>query len=56
MTKGKIPVPTGHVNLRMLAEHLGLSQTTVSLVLNNSPSAKSIPRRRGTGWWRLPSG
>jgi LacI family transcriptional regulator len=27
----------------MLAEHLSLSQTTVSLVLNNSPSAKSIP-------------
>lgn len=27
----------------MLAEHLGLSQTTVSLVLNNSPSARSIP-------------
>ncbi|MFC5863096.1 LacI family DNA-binding transcriptional regulator [Acidicapsa dinghuensis] len=27
----------------MLAEHLQLSQTTVSLVLNNSPSAKSIP-------------
>jgi LacI family transcriptional regulator len=27
----------------MLAEHLELSQTTVSLVLNNSPSAKSIP-------------
>ena len=35
--------PMGHVNLRMLAEHLELSQTTVSLVLNNSPSAKSIP-------------
>jgi LacI family transcriptional regulator len=27
----------------MLAEHLELSQTTVSLVLNHSPSAKSIP-------------
>jgi LacI family transcriptional regulator len=27
----------------MLAEHLSLSQTTVSLVLNNSPSARSIP-------------
>jgi LacI family transcriptional regulator len=27
----------------MLAEHLKLSQTTVSLVLNDSPSAKSIP-------------
>ena len=34
----------GHVNLKMLAEHLQLSQTTVSLVLNNSPSAKSIPQ------------
>src|SRR5664279_5472674 len=35
---------TGHVNLRMLAAHLDLSQTTVSLVLNDSPSAKSIPQ------------
>jgi DNA-binding LacI/PurR family transcriptional regulator len=43
MTKGKNSAPSGHVNLRMLAEHLELSQTTVSLVLNNSPSAKSIP-------------
>lgn len=44
MVKGKSTMPTGHVNLRMLAEHLGLSQTTVSLVLNDSPSAKSIPQ------------
>lgn len=44
MAKGKTLSPTGHVNLRMLAEHLELSQTTVSLVLNNSPSAKSIPQ------------
>jgi DNA-binding LacI/PurR family transcriptional regulator len=43
MAKGKSSTPSGHVNLRMLAEHLELSQTTVSLVLNNSPSAKSIP-------------
>jgi LacI family transcriptional regulator len=43
MAKGKNATPAGHVNLRMLAEHLELSQTTVSLVLNNSPSAKSIP-------------
>ena len=43
MSKGKSATPSGHVNLRMLAEHLELSQTTVSLVLNNSPSAKSIP-------------
>src|ERR1700689_1337220 len=44
MTKGKATPAPGHVNLRMLADHLGLSQTTVSLVLNNSPSAKSIPQ------------
>jgi DNA-binding LacI/PurR family transcriptional regulator len=43
MARGKLSTPPGHVNLRMLAEHLELSQTTVSLVLNNSPSAKSIP-------------
>jgi len=43
MARGNSVPPTGHVNLRMLAEHLGLSQTTVSLVLNHSPSAKSIP-------------
>jgi LacI family transcriptional regulator len=44
MAKGKNSTPPGHVNLRLLAEHLELSQTTVSLVLNNSPSAKSIPQ------------
>ncbi|HEV2485888.1 MAG TPA: LacI family DNA-binding transcriptional regulator [Terracidiphilus sp.] len=44
MVKSKGPGPSGHVNLRMLAEHLNLSQTTVSLVLNDSPSAKSIPQ------------
>ena len=44
MAKGKLETPPGHVNLRMLAEHLELSQTTVSLVLNDSPSAKSIPQ------------
>jgi DNA-binding LacI/PurR family transcriptional regulator len=43
MAKGKSTTPPGHVNLRTLAQHLELSQTTVSLVLNNSPSAKSIP-------------
>jgi DNA-binding LacI/PurR family transcriptional regulator len=43
MAKGNGSTPSGHVNLRMLAEHLELSQTTVSLVLNNSPSARSIP-------------
>ena len=44
MTKGQVNHPPGQVNLKMLAEHLELSQTTVSLVLNNSPSAKSIPQ------------
>ncbi len=48
MAKGKASTPSGHVNLRMLAEHLELSQTTVSLVLNNSPSAKSIPQETRT--------
>jgi DNA-binding LacI/PurR family transcriptional regulator len=44
MARSKSIEPAGHVNLRTLAEHLELSQTTVSLVLNNSPSAKSIPQ------------
>jgi len=44
MARSKTVEPAGHVNLRTLAEHLELSQTTVSLVLNNSPSAKSIPQ------------
>jgi LacI family transcriptional regulator len=43
MPKAKSELKAGHVNLKMLAEHLHLSQTTISLVLNNSPSAKSIP-------------
>ncbi|MDE3200717.1 MAG: LacI family DNA-binding transcriptional regulator [Acidobacteriota bacterium] len=43
MAKGSTSEQSGRVNLRMLAEHLELSQTTVSLVLNNSPSARSIP-------------
>jgi len=44
MPKAKSDPKPGHVNLKMLAEHLQLSQTTISLVLNNSPSAKSIPK------------
>jgi len=44
MTKGQVVNPPGQVNLKKLAEYLELSQTTVSLVLNNSPSAKSIPQ------------
>jgi LacI family transcriptional regulator len=35
------------VSLKMLAEHLGLSPATVSLVVNNAPGAKSIaPKTR----------
>ncbi len=37
--------PTTAVNLKDLAETLGLSSTTVSLVLNHSPIANSIPAR-----------
>jgi DNA-binding LacI/PurR family transcriptional regulator len=44
MPKAKSEPKPGHVNLKMLAEHLQLSQTTISLVLNKSPSAKSIPQ------------
>lgn len=33
------------VSLKFLAEHLGLSQAAVSLVINRSPGAKSIPYR-----------
>ena len=33
------------VSLRHLAEHLNLSPATVSLVINRSPAAKSIPHR-----------
>jgi len=32
-----------HISLKELAEHLGLSSATVSLVINRSPAAKSIP-------------
>lgn len=32
------------VSLKQLASHLGLSTTTLSLVLNESPSARSIPQ------------
>lgn len=35
----------GPMNLRRLSEILHLSQTTISLVLNDSPAARSIPER-----------
>src|SRR4029453_18993546 len=34
----------GPVTLRMLADHLGLSPASVSLVLNQAPGAAAIPR------------
>jgi DNA-binding LacI/PurR family transcriptional regulator len=34
---------TGSISLKELAAHLGLSSATVSLVINRSPAAKSIP-------------
>ena len=34
---------TGAISLKELAAHLGLSSATVSLVINRSPGAKSIP-------------
>lgn len=37
-------IPSGQtVSLKSLAEHLGLSQAAVSLVINRAPGAKSIP-------------
>lgn len=36
---------TSGVSLKSLAEHLQLSPATVSLVINRSPAAKSIPQR-----------
>lgn len=36
--------PAQSVSLKRLAEHLGLSPATVSLVINRSPAARSIPQ------------
>lgn len=44
MSKAKSP-EDGPINLKQLSELLRLSQTTISLVLNDSPAAKSIPQR-----------
>ncbi len=40
---GNIPAAGSGISLKELAEHLGLSSATVSLVINRSPGAKSIP-------------
>lgn len=42
MSKAK-PPENGPINLKQLSQLLHLSQTTISLVLNDSPAAKSIP-------------
>ena len=41
--KQRVVAEDGPMNLRRLSEILRLSQTTISLVLNHSPAAKSIP-------------
>ena len=45
MTRRTQPVAPEHkpVSIKMLAEYLGLSPTTISLVLNDAPAGKSIP-------------
>ncbi|HEX7087095.1 MAG TPA: LacI family DNA-binding transcriptional regulator [Vicinamibacterales bacterium] len=40
---GGSPAPGGPVTLRMLADYLGLSPASVSLVLNQAPGARAIP-------------
>jgi LacI family transcriptional regulator len=42
---GRTERPAPSVSLKFLAEHLRLSPATVSLVINRSPAAKSIPHR-----------
>lgn len=37
--------PDRPVSLKFLAEHLGLSRATISVVLNDSPVARSIPQK-----------
>jgi LacI family transcriptional regulator len=43
MTKKSDPQPENRpLSLKVLAEYLGLSPATISLVVNNAPGAKSI--------------
>jgi DNA-binding LacI/PurR family transcriptional regulator len=46
MAKGKKPGPKKIpvVTLKAVAEHVGLTPGTVSAVLNNAPSSRSIPQ------------
>jgi LacI family transcriptional regulator len=43
-SESKIKKADGPISLKKLAAHLGLSPTTLSLVLNDSPLANTIPR------------
>lgn len=47
MTRDRKPRPkkSGAITLRALADHLGLTPGTVSSVLNDAPSSRSIPQR-----------
>jgi DNA-binding LacI/PurR family transcriptional regulator len=40
-----LAIGNGPISQRMLADHLGLSSATISLVLNGSPVADSIPQK-----------
>src|SRR3974390_1463960 len=42
--KARGPKKSGNVTLRAVAEHVGLTPGTVSAVLNNAPSSRSIPQ------------
>jgi DNA-binding LacI/PurR family transcriptional regulator len=41
----KIYSPKAPVTLKTVADHVGLSSGTISLVLNNAPQSSSIPQR-----------
>ena len=46
MKSGKqAAVPTPRITLKFLAQRLGLSRTTISIVLNNAPQASVIPQQ-----------
>jgi DNA-binding LacI/PurR family transcriptional regulator len=43
LSRNQIPDKNDHVTLRTLATHLGLSLTTVSVVMSDAPAAQAIP-------------
>lgn len=51
-SKPRVPASSGssgrprkHVSLKMLADYVGLAPATISLVINRSPAAETIPQR-----------